>query len=86
LHAPVWPQVDDACVVQLPPGSVPAMTEPQAPSAPVPFMAAEHAWQRPLQAVLQQTPSTQKPEVHWLAVVQGPPSPAGITHAPPLHT
>jgi hypothetical protein len=32
---------------------------PQVPSEPWPFFAAEHAWQNPVQVVLQQTPSTQ---------------------------
>jgi hypothetical protein len=85
-HCPVWPQVDDACIVHWAPGSVPAMTGPHAPSAPAPFRAAEQAWQRPVQAVLQQTSSTQKPVAQSLPSVQGPPLPAGITHAPPLHT
>jgi hypothetical protein len=57
---------------------------PQTPSAPLPFFAIEHAWQRPLHAVAQQTPSTQKPEEHWLDVEQGPPLPEATPHTPPL--
>jgi hypothetical protein len=64
---------------------VPAATGPQTPLLPEPFAAAVHAWQRPLHAVLQQTPETQKPLAQSLPTVQGPPSPAGTTHAPPLH-
>jgi hypothetical protein len=41
-------------------GSVPAAMLPQVPFAPEPFLAALQAWQVPLHAVLQHTPSTQK--------------------------
>jgi hypothetical protein len=64
---------------------VPTATGPQAPSAPWPFMAAEQAWQRPVHAVLQQTPSTQNPEVHWLVDEQGPPFPAATEQVPAPH-
>jgi hypothetical protein len=64
---------------------LPAATGPQTPLLPEPFAAAVHAWQRPVQAVLQQTPETQKPEAQSLPVVQGPPSPAGTVHVPLLH-
>jgi hypothetical protein len=47
--------------------------------------AAEQAWQRPVHEVLQQTPSTQKPEVHWLERLQALPSPDPVPHTPPLH-
>lgn len=43
---------------------------PQSPSIPPPFFAAEHAWHAPVQALLQQTPSTQLPVVHSLPAVQ----------------
>lgn len=34
---------------------------PQVPSTPLPFFAVVHAWQMPVQAELQHTPSTQNP-------------------------
>jgi hypothetical protein len=46
-------------------GSVFDGTLAQVPTLP----ATLHAWHVPLQAPLQQTPSTQFPEVHWLAAV-----------------
>lgn len=49
-----------AAGVQSLPGSVPAATLPHTPSEPPPFKAALQAWQGPLQAVLQHSPSTQK--------------------------
>ena len=39
---------------------------PQFPSEPVPFLAAVHAWQRDEHALVQQTPSAQKPLTHSL--------------------
>jgi hypothetical protein len=40
---------------------------------------AEHAWHGPGQALSQQTPSTQKPELHWVVVLQGLPAvPSGL--------
>jgi hypothetical protein len=36
---------------------------------------SEQVWQLPVQAVPQQTPSTQKPERHWSLLVQSWPSP-----------
>jgi hypothetical protein len=47
-------------------GLVPAATGPHTPSVPEPWNAAVQAWQAPVQAVLQQTPSTQKPLAHCL--------------------
>jgi hypothetical protein len=52
-------------------GSVPAAMKPQVPSTPEPFAAAEQAWQVAVQAVLQQTPSAQKPEPQSADSVQG---------------
>jgi len=40
-------------------GFVPSFAGPHAPSAPFCFSDARHAWQRPVHAVSQQTPSTQ---------------------------
>jgi len=51
-------------------GSESAATFSQAPSRPEPFLAALHAWQVPLQAVSQQTPSTQLPLAHCELEVQ----------------
>jgi hypothetical protein len=51
---------------------VPAASAEQVPLVP-PVLAAEHAVQAPVQAVLQQNPSTQLPEVHWLAAVHAVP-------------
>jgi hypothetical protein len=61
-HAPAT-QVAHA-PVQLVCGSVPSLTAPQVPSAPLALSAAVHAWQVPLHAMLQQTPSAQWPLVH----------------------
>jgi hypothetical protein len=58
-----------------PRGLVPAAATPHTPSAPEPFSAAEHAWHVPLHATLQQTPSEQLPEPHWLFVEQAAPCP-----------
>jgi hypothetical protein len=52
----------------------------QVPSEPV-RLQASHA---PEQAVLQQRPSTQLPEVHWLAPVQVAPLVCFTTQVPPL--
>ena len=45
-------------------GSVPPAMLPHVPSAPLPFLAAVHAWHVPVHAVLQQTPSAQLPLWH----------------------
>jgi hypothetical protein len=37
-----------------------------------------------VQALLQQTPSAQNPEAHWLAAVHDTPRGCGVTHKPPL--
>ncbi len=44
--------------------------------------ATEHASQAPEQAVLQQTPSTQDPDWHWLRAEHFAPSAARVTHWP----
>jgi hypothetical protein len=65
------------------PGSVPAAYAVHVPSEDAPAAAAQ-AWQGPLHAALQQTPSVQKPEVHWLPALQEvPPANFGV-QAPPL--
>ena len=58
---------------------------PQTPSAPPPFLAAEHAWQLPRQVVLQQNPSAQKPDWHWFETEQTVPAARRGAHVPPLH-
>jgi hypothetical protein len=47
-------------------------------------LAVVHAWQSPVQALLQQTPSTQLPDWHWLPVVHTAPFAAGSWQAPAL--
>jgi hypothetical protein len=59
---------------QLPSGSWPSGIGAHVPSDCVVSDFA-HAWHVPVQAVLQQTPSTQKPEVHWRPDVQAAPLP-----------
>ena len=52
-HLPSVPQVLVACVAQLPFdafGARPVPIGAHAPSAPLPFLAAVHAWQLPEQA------------------------------------
>jgi hypothetical protein len=73
---PSVPHVAADCMVQLLSGSVPTTTLPQVPSVPAPLCAAVHAVHVPAHAVLQQTPSAQKPLVHWVPSppVQGLPS------------
>jgi hypothetical protein len=75
LHTPVCPQVDMAVAVQALPGSLPAAALPQTPVV--------QAWQTPLQAVLQQMPSTQKPDWHCDGTEHALPSAAWLTQAPP---
>jgi hypothetical protein len=76
---PVWPHDVGVACEHSSSGSVPAAIDPHAPSAPEPFFAALHAWQDPLQALSQQTPSTQKPgpppaAAHSSATVHGAPT------------
>ena len=52
------------------PGSVPASMFAQVPFGEG-VIAAAQAWQRPLQAVLQQKPSTQNPSAHSFPFWQG---------------
>ena len=58
---------------------------PHVPSAPAPFLLAEHAWHKLVQLVLQQTPSTQKPDWQSVAFVQTAPLPKRPMHTPALH-
>ena len=57
---------------------------PHVPSAPAPFLLAEHAWHKLVQDVLQQTPSTQLPDWQSVAFVQTAPLPKRPMHTPPL--
>jgi hypothetical protein len=65
-HEPFVPQLAAPRSVHSLPGSVPAAMGPQVPSVPgpVPLRDAVHPWQRPPQATLQHTPSTQFAFVH----------------------
>jgi hypothetical protein len=62
--------------------AVPAVTDAQVPSDE-PVSAIVHAWQVPVQAVLQQTPSTQKPLAHW---APSPPVHVAPLACPRVHT
>jgi hypothetical protein len=55
----------------------------QVPFADAPC-PAEQAWHVPPQAALQQKPSTQKPETHWLAPLQDTPCAFFVVQVPPL--
>src|SRR6185437_12180696 len=70
---PFVPQLGAPWSSHSPSGSVPAAMVPQVPSAPPPFLAAVHAWQVPVQAVSQQTPSAQKALWHSSAFAQAAP-------------
>jgi hypothetical protein len=83
---PVVPQVEADVAAHSSSGSLPAAIGPQVPSAPPPFLAAEQAWQSPVQAALQHTPSAQKPEAHSLPAPHAAPSACGGTHALPTQT
>src|SRR5262245_36122347 len=66
-------------------GSAPDTMGPQVPFVPVPFFAAVHAWQVAVHAVLQHTPSTQKPLVHSASAAHAVPLAKSAQLAPPLH-
>lgn len=70
-QVPSRPHVLAESCVQLSFGSVPAGTGEQYPALP----ARLHVVQMLVQAVSQQTPSTQKPRSHWLACVHATPTP-----------
>jgi hypothetical protein len=59
LQKPSLWHVEVASVAHSLSGSVAAAMLPHAPSAPVPFLAAEHAWHSPAHDASQQNPSTQ---------------------------
>jgi hypothetical protein len=66
-------------------GSVLVAIGPHVPFVPEPFLAVEHAWQVPLQALLQQTPSTQFPLVHSALIEHAAPFVKSKHDEPPLH-
>jgi hypothetical protein len=85
-QAPVFPH--SVPVVQRE-SVTPAVVGAQVPLVP-PVFAAEQALQAVVQALLQQKPSAQNPEAHWLAAVHAVPlalqvPPAQPTHKPPVH-
>jgi hypothetical protein len=65
-------------------GSVPVATLPHTPFCPCPFAAALHAEQIPVQAVLQQTPSAQKPVAHSSPLVHGEACASVAVHVAPF--
>jgi hypothetical protein len=72
---PSFPHVETRSLLHSPSGSVSVAMFPQTPSAPEPFFAAEHAWQRLPQGESQQKPSTQLPLAHCDAVVHAAATP-----------
>jgi hypothetical protein len=70
---PVVPQVEAGELAHSLSGSVPFTMGPQTPFAPLPFFAAVQASHTPLQAVLQQTPSVQRPDAHCESMAHGNP-------------
>ena len=85
MHCPVLPHVAAASCAHSLSGSNPPEIGPQVPSAPAPFLLAEHAWQRLVQDVLQQTPSTQKPDWQSEFIAHWAPFPLRPTQLPPTH-
>jgi len=79
LHVPVLPQVP--LLAHPPRGSpAPAATLVQVPRLP----ATLQAWQVEHVGLPQQTPSTQLPLVHWLALEQAAPAPSRGWQVPPV--
>ena len=84
---PVFPQEAGVPAVHPPAGSAsPDETAEQVPSGDEPVSALVHAWQVPLQALVQQTPSAQKPLVHWSVAVQACPFGRFPAQAPLWHS
>jgi hypothetical protein len=81
-HCPSLSQLNAPSSEQSSCGSEPAFALPQVPSAPEPLAAALQAWHAPVQAELQQKPSTQNPESHALGPAQGLPGAAFFLHVP----
>ncbi len=71
LHVPIWPQLLSGSRPQTPRLSIaPAGAGTQRPAS----MGSLHETQGPVQATLQQTPSAQNPESHWVPSSQGCPA------------
>ena len=84
---PVFPHETGVPAVHPPAGSAsPDETAAQVPSGDEPVSALVHAWQVPLQALVQQTPSAQKPLVHWSVAVQACPFGRFPAQAPLWHS
>lgn len=81
VHVPVVPHDVEAVVAHEPWGLVPSGALLHVPSAPT-LSAAVHAWQLPVHAVLQQTPSAQNPLVHWLTPEHAMPLACLALHTP----
>ena len=77
-HMPSFPQVDAASASQSLRGSVPAAADEHVPTLPT----APQVWQVPVQAVLQQTPSTQKPLAQSPLAAQAVPFASWATQLP----
>src|SRR5262249_45393131 len=73
--------VEADCAAHSLSGSVPVLIAPHTPSEPWPFFAAVHAWQRPVHALLQHTPSAQvRPAAQSLVTVQCLPCAQRVAH------
>lgn len=79
-QVPLVPQVLVAVVAHRPRGFIPLVAVLHVPFA-VLLSAAEQAMQVPVHAVLQQTPSAQKPLAHWSTAVHAVPLVSLRTHA-----
>jgi hypothetical protein len=90
LQTPVVPHVAALWFVHAPAGSGrPAATAPQMPSCPWPFVAAEQAWQVPVHALRQHTPSVQKlvtQSLPWPHVAPGAQRVGHVAGLPPQST
>jgi hypothetical protein len=82
LHRPSVPQVEDAVTAQAPVGSVmPVFTLAHVPSGD-PVDRKAQAWHDPVHPEPQQTPLTQKLEVHWSLPEQAAPLMPLAVHTP----
>jgi hypothetical protein len=85
LQLPSVPQVDAAVAMQMLRGSGWLFAAlPQWPVLGNCWSDPRHAWHALVQALLQQTPSAQKPLVHWSAAVHEAASAFLARHMPPL--
>jgi hypothetical protein len=79
-HVPLVPHVRVAVVAHSPRGFIPLVAVLHVPFAML-FSAAEQAMQVAVHAVLQHTPSAQKPLWHWSTAVHAVPLVSLSTHA-----